>query len=148
MLKDAEVEKDFPSWIHLLECDICGVRFSSTMRSAWPFCSASVFHGKWSAKEQQERRQALLMAGDPPVLDFVRPALELESTKRKLSWTEDALPNVPHVPEVRILKEKFEKFRDTYFIQGYFIGNVLNKYNWTMFDLVEFSLKNFNDNQP
>ena len=145
MLKKAEVDKDLPSWIHLLECDICGQRFSSTMKTAWPFCSASIPHKRMESKEQISIVEKLKAVGDRPFNDYIRPAMELKSTGHSVSWLEEALPSMLDIQEVRLMRETFARFRDHYFIQGYFIGNVLGKYNWSMLDLIEFSLKNFSE---
>lgn len=131
-----------PLGIKLFECDICGQMFSASMTAAWPFCTASIPHGKWDSKEQLKYKESLILTGDyPNINDFIRPALELKSNRKSVSWMEEALPSMPNFPQVRMTREKYAEFRDMYFIQGYFIGNVLNKYNWNMLLLIDYSIK-------
>ena len=137
--------KDMPSWLTILECDICGTRFSSSMTSAWPLCKVGIPHAKMDSETQMKWREEIIKTGDFPRLDFVRPILELNHHRRTINWTVEALPSMPNIPTVSLEKETFSRFRDLYFIQGYFIGNIVNKYNWCILDLIDYAMKHWKD---
>ena len=61
-LKIPKLESDkytAPLGLSIIECDICGKRFSSSMTWAWPFCASGIPHEKMDAKEQQRRQKVV-----------------------------------------------------------------------------------------
>lgn len=136
---------NIPVWLNIVECDICSQRFSAERIGSWPFCAAGLPHENVSSEEQIARRKKLIAVGDPPEIDFIRPAIQLLPTSG-VDWFDDALPSMPpQLFEVRLRKDKFKKFRNSYFIMGYFIGNVLGKYNWSILDLIRYSMRNWGE---
>lgn len=83
---------------------------------------------------------------ESPHIGYVNKLLETYGKNLlKLSWEEQNLPDFPNLPEVRIPKEKMQKWRDMYVTQGIFIGNILGKHNWSMLDLIDYSHRNFKE---
>jgi hypothetical protein len=128
--------------ISLLECDICGKRFSSSMVWAWPFCSAGIPHEGMTSDEQIRRQKLLAETPEKATASFMMPLLKLYGpTHLKVNWVEQTLPDVPNIPEVRLPKEKFQMFSDNYKIMGEFIGSILGKHNWCLLDILDYCKK-------
>lgn len=126
--------------IEILECDICGVRFSTSMTGAWPFCSAGIPHEYMTAREQQRRQKLLAETPEKATASFVFPFMKLYGPTVE-GIEEQSLPDMPNLEIVNLPKDRCKQFADYYKIQGMFIGNVLGKHNWSMNDLINYSMK-------
>jgi hypothetical protein len=128
--------------IVLLDCDVCGARFSSSMEWAWPFCSAGIPHEKMDSKEQIRRQELLAKTPEKATASFVEPILRLYGPYHmKVSWEENGLPEYPDRQYVTLTTEKMKQFSDDYKIAGAFIGNILGKHNWCKLDLVNYAMR-------
>ena len=126
--------------INLVECDVCGARFSDSMLFAWPFCAAGIPHARMDSKDQQRYAALLEKTPERAANRLAHEALKLYGPSRlSVSWESGNLPTTPSLPTVTLHKEVLKKFSDQYKIMGEFIGNVLGKRNWSLDDLITYS---------
>ena len=137
MLKEI-TEEGIPSWLPLLECDICLQRFSASMLFAWPFCASGVEHRSLSSQEQQEIKRKLMAISERPKTDLIQEAVRLYGpTYLKVSMDEQILPDFPN-PHVTFPRQTIKEFRDRYVVMVEFIENIIGK-KCSLYDIQKYS---------
>jgi len=128
--------------IDIVECDVCGQRFSANMIFAWPFCETGVPHGRIKSNEQLKYRELLLSSKESPDLSYI-PKLHGYPPSSLNKICAAVVPPVVDKPTVVLPREMYIEISDWYKTAGLFIGNVLGKHNWTTKDLIDYSLEHW-----
>jgi hypothetical protein len=148
-----EIDKDKRSSFYpfpIMECDICGSRFTAGASYNWPLCCAGIPHDKMTSDKQKEIREALCET----CLCFKRQDINTDIIEKDIQlcpYPDRAcvsfnLPDIEtSLQTVSVIKDKYIEFRNKFVVMGEFIGNILGKKNWSTRDLKIYSDMVFND---
>jgi hypothetical protein len=141
-IKEEERSSFYP--FPIMECDICGKRFTAGAAFNWPLCSAGVPHKKMTSDKQQEIKEALCNTCFCPKIEettteIIEKDIELYPYPER-AWVSFDLPKIEtSLQTVSVTKDRYIEFRNKFVVMGEFIGSILGKKNWSTRDLQIYS---------